>query len=224
MLDQIFDTRRRDALLDHIIRIGMVQWRDKPIIFKSGLSSHVYVSGRDELTSDTAALRAAGEAIALTALMLAQVYDEPRRQPCLIGIPSAGTPLATAAVVANPCANNPIACRTMRQTRKKYGLHRTLVDGVPRANQIYVTVDNTTTDGATKKEAITQLSNEGYVTRGHIILVDRQQGGVETLRAGGHVILPLLSLDSIVEALVERGAWPKERLKIFAQERSANMH
>src|SRR5437764_458008 len=87
-----------DELLIKLIgEHGIVYWSDKRITFKSGIKSHVYVSGRSDLTGS-------GEALDIIASMLAymtrhalsqEILDHKRIQ--FIGVPTAGTPIAAVA-------------------------------------------------------------------------------------------------------------------------------
>lgn len=217
---------RKQALIDSIARVGLVRWSDELIRFKSGITSHVYVSGREELTSDAGTLFAVGMAIATAAFMaMPEANLNERKKLVLIGIPTAGTPLAVAAALAwhTLASDIRIGSRTMRDARKEHGRpeNRRFVDGAPREDEIYYTVDNVITDGASKLTAIRRLCEDGYYPAAglsHIILIDRKQGGVEMLRAQGHRVITLLGLPTIVKTLVARGAWPKERLVAYERE------
>ena len=210
----------------HAGRIGMVGWNDEPVTFKSGIKSHVYVLGRDELTSDADALFATGMAIADAAFMHMPIENlTERKKLVMIGIPTAGTPLAVAASLAwhSIIGDTRIGSRTMRTEKKGHGVHHRWVDGRPRDDEIYYSVDNVITDGQSKIEAIERLQEDGYPVEkmAHIILIDRKQGGVEKLRQQGLTVITLLELPAIVEMLVARGTWPQERLELYRAEMSA---
>jgi len=218
-------SERNRELIRHIARISMVQWSEEPVTFVSGIKSRVYVSGREELTGDTDALFVIGSAIAHAAFMnMDPVNLTARKKLILIGIPTAGTPLAVAASLAWRAVMSDIrmGSRTMRTEIKAYGRaeNRRWVDGEPRDDELYYTVDNVITDGQTKLEKIAQLREDGYPTETmtHIIVVDRKQGGVETLRACGHKVITLVDLPDIVEAHVTQGTWGPDRLKRYRAE------
>ncbi len=203
----------------------MVRWSEEPITFKSGIKSHVYVSGREELTSDANALFATGMAVADAAFMAMSPENlSERKKLVIIGIPTAGTPLAVAASLAwrTILGDTRIGTRTMRTEKKGHGRaeNQYWVDGLPRSDEIYYTVDNVITDGQSKIETIERLRGDGYPVEKmtHIIVIDRKQGGVEKLRAAGHHVVTLLELPAIVEALVKRGTWPAERLERYEAE------
>ena len=200
---------------------GLIRWSDEPTVFASGAKSRVVVSGREDLTENPSLLLRVGEEIAGAVMRLQINTPGPGRQPCLIGIPAAGTPLAAAAslwaIRYRPNWN--LCFRQMRQKHKDHGRpeHRRWVDGKPDqiAHQ-YFTVDNTITDGGSKLETIERLKEDKYPVGGmaHIILVDRQEGGVERLRKQGIKVVPIFSLSDIICLLEQEEIWPK---KIIAQ-------
>ncbi len=220
---------RNQELVRHIARIGMVRWSEEPVTFVSGTKSHVYVSGREELTSDPDALWAIGKAIAHAAFMAMPSSNlTERKKLMLIGIPETGKPLSVAAALAwrAVLGDIQIGSRTMRTKKKAHGRseNQRWVDGEPRDDEIYFTVDNVITDGKSKLKAIGRLREDGYPVEGmtHIILIDRKQGGVERLAKRGYRVVTLLELPTIVESLVMRGTWPMERLERYREELAAS--
>jgi len=207
-----------EALIKLIAKVGMVRWSDDPITFKSGIRSHIYVSGRNELTSNRTALRAVGS-------MIAQMAQEATRHRAgsihLIGIPTAGTPLAAAGAALSD-KEDPIGCRTMREVKKGHGANHRWIDGEPNPDETYMTVDNVITDGQSKLETIERLHEDGYPVDNiyHLILIDRKQGGVEMLREQGHKVLTRIDLPTVVQGLVLLGFWSKERLRRYQTERA----
>jgi orotate phosphoribosyltransferase len=79
-------------LLKLMVECGFIQRRDTPFKLKSGVMSHVYVFGREDITDHPYLEWLIGLKIA----RLVEEYALPGdTQPCLIGIPTAGTPLST---------------------------------------------------------------------------------------------------------------------------------
>lgn len=200
---------------------GIVYWSDEPITFKSGIKSHVYVSGRSDLTGDQAALSTIGNILRARAVRALPQEIVSRRRIQFIGIPTAGTPLAVAAAIS--IGRGMIAgCRIMREVKKSHGNDHRWVDGEPRSDEYYVTVDNVITDGQSKLEAIARLREDGYSVKKmlHLIFVDRNQGGMETLRTIGYNAVACIALPTVVLGLVEQGFWPRERLECYQIERA----
>src|SRR3989344_5131486 len=91
-----------DKLDLKIIRLmakyGFIRWREEPFQLNSGIESHVYISGREDLTDHPDLERLIGKKIALGVKANSLPKD---KQPCLVGVPTAGTTLAQAAAMAS---------------------------------------------------------------------------------------------------------------------------
>ncbi|MEX1997844.1 MAG: hypothetical protein WEA04_04190 [Candidatus Andersenbacteria bacterium] len=193
-----------------------VRYSERPFRLKSGVESHVYVSGREDLTDHPDLEVLVGKKIALTVWQNTALDD--RRQPCLIGLPTAGTVLAQAAAMASVLFDRPdrlIVChRVMREVLKKHGAHHTWVNGKPDLSRhAYWTVDNVATDGQTKVEAAEKLTEDGYPAKQMpcLIFVDRQQGAIARLQAEGFdKIVVVFKLLDVAYALGELEHWPKK--------------
>ncbi|MEJ0053387.1 MAG: hypothetical protein WDN10_01490 [bacterium] len=204
--------------LKKFVASGFIAWKEKPVTFKSGLSSHVYVGGRDDLTHDPELLLAIGGALAKRVKALTPKGF----LPCLIGIPSAGRTLAQAAAM-HP--KGKFAFEILRDRKKAYGAHKKWVDGRPQPKRFfYFTIDNTITDGASKYEAFERLCEDGYPAKrmSHLILVDREEGGAEKLRARGYRVETVWNLTDIVRALVAHKIWTQKRGAIALAEIAEN--
>ena len=154
-----------------------------------------------------------------------------QKQQCLIGIPTAGTPLAQAAAMVNfawervlrdPVDEPRIIYRIMRGERKTHGLHQTWVDGKPDpARHTYWFLDNTVTDGGTKLEAREHLKEDGYPVQDMptLIVVDRQQGGIRRMEQAGfsRIVVAYYLLD-IIHAFGEMKLWPQARVQAVEEE------
>lgn len=208
------------SLLNLMYAYGFVKWSPEPFTLKSGKQSHVYVFGREDITDDPHLLYMLGEEI-VRAVRVACGNDQ--RLPCLIGIPTAGTPLAQAASMVNffERKENPrkvgaiqICFRVMREKRKGHGAHQGWVNGAPDlANHFYCVVDNVVTDGQSKIETAERLLEDGYPAyeMPQIILVAREWKVVEELKKRGfkHVIV-LFTLKDIINGFKGRGYWTPE--------------
>jgi len=203
-------------LLHQLVKVKFIEWRQEPFTLKSGVKSHVYVHGRDDLTLNPAVLYALGEEIVMKArAIMDEESDE--RCPCFIGLPTAGTALAAAASLADldsGMVDLPAAFCVMREVKKAHGAHHQWVVGHPDPQKFRIfAVDNVATDGKTKEEGAAKFAEDGYdaLNLDYLIVVDRQQGAVANLRKKGfkrvHVLYNLLDLTFIFG---EVGIWPKE--------------
>ena len=218
-------------ILRKMAEFGFVRHNDAPFKLASGIMSHVYVFGREDLTDHPELEWLVGRKIARTVYQNTDV-DETHQQ-CLIGVPVAGGTLAQAAAMASleelkKCSwtAQPIAHRVMREQRKQHGAHQTWVNGKPdRARHQYWFVDNVVTNGNSKIVAADRAEEDGYPSRQMpcLIWIDRQQGAVPRLKAAGfervEVIYNLLDLTF---AFGELGLWPKSAVAAVEAEIKAH--
>lgn len=202
---------------------GFIRYSATPFKLKSGILSHVYVFGREDLTDHPDLVALVGKKIA-SSVWQSRMEN---KQPCLIGLPMAGLVLAQAAAAASldhrRRGDLPLIChRVMRQQLKQHGANQTWVDGKPDHDRHeYWLIDNVATDGATKIEAIPKLEQEGY--RPHempaLIFVDRQQGAkTRLLQAGFPAVVSCFNLLDLTYAMGELGEWPKDTVKAVEDE------
>lgn len=211
-------------ILPLLVKYSFIQWRDTPFILKSGVNSNVYVFGREDITDHPDFEWLIGRKIAL----LVKEHTLPEdKQPCLIGIPSAGTPLAQAASMVsykeNICVNGHFIChRVMKETLKAHGAHPNWVNGPPQPEiHTYWTIDNVVTDGGSKFEAADRFSESGYPIQEmtSLVFVDRQQGGINRMEQRGfkRIVVAYRLLD-LTFAFGELGFWPKATIKAVERE------
>lgn len=201
--------------------VGFVRWSDASFTLKSGVPSHVYVYGREDLTDNPDVLARLGSVIARR--LEEEIPVPAGKKLCLIGIPTAGTPLAQAAADGS---DGFIIFRIMREMKKEYGAHgKTIVNGRPDpARHVYATIDNVVTDGESKIEAAKLLREDGYPADDmiHVILVDRGNGGVERLRREGLKVVVIFNLTDLIEVFVESERWSPAQAQALKDEIAAH--
>lgn len=214
-----------------MFRNGSIQWRDDPFALRSGIKSHVYFYGREDFTDDPELLYFVARNIASTVLQSA-IKRHSKKQPCLIGIPTAGTQFAIAASLASyqsyiTLNGVPICCRVMKEVKKEHGAHFTWVNGESDPDRHeYWLVDNVATSGGTFIEAAEKLKESGYPSIHEIsclIFVDRQQGGVKKIQeAGFKQVVVLYNLLDIVFTFSKLGLWTLEKVSAVREEIEAH--
>jgi uridine monophosphate synthetase len=113
----------------------------------------------------------------------------------LAGVPEAATPLAAALGYK--------LHRPLLQPRKVVKDHGTKssVEGAFAAGDHVVLVDDLITKGDSKLEAITQVEAAGLVIDKFIVLVDREQGGLDMIRGEGYTIEAAFGITTLIESL-----------------------
>jgi uridine monophosphate synthetase len=109
------------------------------------------------------------------------------------GVPYAGLPLAVAACLAG---QRPLIFP--RREEKGYGTRRR-IEGLFTPGERVVVIDDIITDGASKFEAIAPLEEAGLVVQDLVILIDREQGGRELLRARGYRLHAILTISQCLD-------------------------
>ncbi len=201
----------------------MVDYSDKPFTLKSGIKSNVYVRGRDDMTDHPELLWALGSHLNGYVLKNGLVSED-QKQLCLIGVPTAGTPLATATALVshNQRVPYPICFRQMRSVLKSHGAHQDWVDGKPDLEtHQYAAIENVITSGKSVYDAGKRMTLAGYPAKQMpvIILIDRQQGGFGRLQeAGFEELYVVFNLLDVTYAFGELGLWPKSAVQSVEDE------
>lgn len=211
-------------LLPLMAKHKFIERRDTPFILKSGVKSHVYVFGREDITDHPDLEWLIGRK---TALLIKKNSLPQDKQPCLIGIPTAGTAIAQATAMVSYAekiqVNGYFIChRVMKEALKTHGANPSWVNGSPQSElHTYWTGDNVVTDGGAKFEAAERLGESGYPIQEmpSLVFVDRQQGGVQKMKQQGFTrIVVVYQLLDLTFAFGELGLWPKDAVRAVEEE------
>lgn len=182
------DEKRFTTLINGLFEVGCVKFGN--FTLASGKQSPVYLDLR-RLVSCPEVLDLAVEAYIDTLVKLN--YD------FLAGVPYAALPIAS------------IAASKLRQPmvypRKEVKQHGTgqLVEGVFEQGQRAVMVEDVITSGGSLLTTRDALQGVGLVADQAVVLVDREQGGVNALAEQGMQVYPVLKFSEILAVLHQEG-------------------
>ncbi len=164
-------------------------------VLQSGLASPIYVDLRAKLYERPELLWALGKLIATKI----NEVGNPEKKQKIIAVPDAANPMAVAASLYAKekfGINMPII--VLRKAPKEHGTQKdSMIIGKIEPDVEYNLVDDVITSSASKKKAIEQLAKEGIKVNRVIVVVDREQGGKETLEKNGyefHAIFKILDI------------------------------
>jgi uridine monophosphate synthetase len=167
----------RDLVASNCVRFGQFK-------LKSGLISPIYIDLR-RLVTHPQILRRVAKAYA--AKLEALPFDR------LAGIPYAALPIATAIALE---MDRPLVYP--RREAKAYGTRAT-VEGEHQAGEQIVVIDDLTTDGGSKLEAIAKLEAAGLVVKDVVVLIDRMQGAGPLLARAGYQLHAVVTLPELLD-------------------------
>ena len=92
-----------------------------------------------------------------------------------------------------------------RKEPKSYGT-AAAIEGAFAAGERVVVIDDLTTTGASKFEAIEKLAAAGLRVDDVVVLVDRQSGAKEALAAAGYRLHAVLTLNALLDYWARKGS------------------
>jgi uridine monophosphate synthetase len=150
---------------------------------RSGAESSVYIDMRNAYGNVSLMKQLAQEALETIADI---TYD------CICPVPYGAIPFATAMSLS---AEKPLI--VLRKEAKKYGTEKR-IEGQWHVGTRVMLVEDVVTTGQSIIEVVTALEKEDLIIAGIIVLLDREQGGVQTIENFGYPVRSLLKLSDIV--------------------------
>ncbi|NPV77329.1 MAG: orotidine-5'-phosphate decarboxylase [Anaerolineae bacterium] len=183
-------------LADGLLRAGCVRFGEFKL--KSGLISPFYIDLRrlisyPEILSDVAA--------AYLPVLNSLKFD------CIAGLPYAALPIATA-----------ISLKTgwrmvyPRKENKTYGAGAE-IEGEFVKGEKAVIIDDLTTTGTTKFEAVQKMENAGLVVEDIVVLINRQSGAHEALHQAGYRLHSVLSITDLFDYWEKTGQIAQQQIE-----------
>jgi orotate phosphoribosyltransferase len=106
--------------------------------------------------------------------------------------------LAVATAFASELKGKPINAFSIRKTRKDHGIVR-WIEGDIQPGEPVVIIDDVATTGGSTIKAIERARAEGLNVIQAVILVDRQEGGLENIRKHVSNVSSIITRDELVE-------------------------
>ena len=159
----------------------------------SGRESTIYVDARLTTMSP--------EGLALIGpVALAMIREAGWAPDAVGGLTLGADPVSYAVSYASALAGTPVRAFTVRKEAKQHGTGK-LIEGPYRAGDRVVVIEDVITTGGSAQRAIGAVRAAGGTVLGVLAVVDREEGGRETLEQGGIAVRALATLSEIVAAL-----------------------
>ena len=114
------------------------------------------------------------------------------------GLTFGADPIAVATAFASEINSKPINAFSIRKTRKDHGIIR-WVEGDVLAGQRVVIIDDVATTGGSTIKAIERARSEDLEVVKSVILVDRQEGGLENIREKVEDVSAIITRDELIQ-------------------------
>jgi uridine monophosphate synthetase len=170
------------ALAEGLLRAGCVRFGE--FTLKSGIKSPIYLDLR-QLVSYPNLLSQVAQAY--IPLLRGLTFDR------LAALPYAALPIATALSIQTG-----FPMIYPRKETKEYGTQAE-IEGEFRPGERVVIIDDLTTTGSSKFEAIQKLVNAGLEVEDVVVLIDRQSGAREALASKGIHLRAVLTLTDLLD-------------------------
>lgn len=171
----------QQTLLDALINIDVIKWGE--FTLRSGEISPIYIDCRS-IISYPSLLRAVANTLWNKVKHL--------KPNLLCGVPYTALPMAT---VISLDQNLPMLM--CRKEVKEYGTKKQ-IEGVFKPRQDCLIIEDVVTTGGSVLQVADILRSQGLQVKDIVVLVDRQQGGKEVLKAAGYQLHSVFTLDKLV--------------------------
>ena len=116
------------------------------------------------------------------------------------GLTFGADPIAMATAFASELKGQPVNAFSIRKTKKDHGIAQWVEGDLPEGARVVVIDDVATTGGSTIK-AIERAREQGLVVERAIVLVDRQEGGLDNIKKYVPDTKALVTKDELLAAL-----------------------
>lgn len=195
-----------DELCLGLLNLGAVKFGD--FTLASGIQSPIYIDLR-LLASDPALLASVAEHYA------AVLDNLPADR--IAGVPYAALPIGTAVALGS---GKPMIYP--RKEVKSYGLQQG-IEGLWNAGDEVVVIEDLVTSGGSTLSTVERLRAAGLMVNHAIVLIDREQGGVQNLAQHGVTVHGVFTMSAMLDSLLRQDAITQdqaENVRRFVKESS----
>jgi orotate phosphoribosyltransferase len=114
------------------------------------------------------------------------------------GLTFGADPIAVATAFASELKEKPVNAFSIRKTMKDHGIIRWIEGDLAKGDRVVIIDDVATTGGSTIK-AIERARSEGMEVVKAVILVDRQEGGVENIKEHVEDVTSIVTRDELMK-------------------------
>ncbi|KJS30085.1 MAG: orotate phosphoribosyltransferase [Desulfatitalea sp. BRH_c12] len=118
------------------------------------------------------------------------------------GLTFGADPIAMATAFASELKGQPVQAFSIRKTRKDHGIARWIEGDLPDGARVVVIDDVATTGGSTIK-AIERAREEGLQVVRAVVLVDRQEGGLDAIREHVPDVRALITREELMKKITD---------------------
>lgn len=198
-------TPELSALADQLLAGGCIKFGE--FTLKSGLLSPIYIDLRRVISSPQLLTQVGA---AYLPVLEKLKFDR------IAGLPYAAIPIATAIALQG---NYPMIYP--RKEAKTYGT-KAEIEGEYYVGETAVIIDDLTSTGGSKFEAIEKLTGAGLKVKDIVVLVDRQSGAKEALTGAGFHLHTVLTITQLLDYWEKTDKVHKDKIAETREFLSAN--
>ena len=135
-------------------------------------------------------------------LMFNQIKDS--AATAVGGLTFGADPIAVATAFASELNGRPLDAFSIRKNQKNHGIIK-WVEGDLQPGQPVVIIDDVATTGGSTVKAVERAQSEGLEVIKSVILVDRQEGGLDNIRAHVEEVSAIVTRDELVTRFKDLG-------------------
>ena len=118
------------------------------------------------------------------------------------GLTFGADPIAVAAAFVSELQGQPIQAFSIRKTQKDHGIVRWLEGDLQPGDRVAI-IDDVATTGGSTIQAIERARSEGLDVVRAVVLVDRQEGGLDNIRKHVPDVRAIVTRDELLNALAK---------------------